>query len=1314
MADEILVLKLQLNADASIKTIDDLIQRNKDLVKLLKQAPLEGQEGFDKLTDSIEKAKKEYALNRQEINKFNASLTDTKVASDSIDGLTQLLKKLEAEYKILSKAERDADGGDLKDKIQAIKQEISLLNSELKVTEKEVEKIKEPDISTTSIVGLTNKIKDLEAEYKLLSEEQRNTLGPKLKEQINSATDELTKLNRGLKETTIAGDSYKGLSRSLRDLEENYKLLSKEERALFGQEIRDKILATRNELKDLEADLGDYRRNVGNYPKILQGDFFGLGDTIRDLSVAAAAVFTFDLAKDAVKQIAAITKEFQNLNSEIKNLTGATGSELDSFTIQVAAIGKTFSQDTSEITLAANALSKGMGISFGESLKLIENGFLSGANANGEFLESIKEYPALIAETGATADQFIAIISQSAKGGIFSDKGADTIKEAGLRLREQTKATQDAIIGLFGVTEGKALLGELNTGETSIIDAIQKISGKLAELPPQSAVVGTAIADIFGGPGEDAGLAFLTSLKDIDVESSALIDTTDSLTRSQIAQLAVEKQLAQAQNEMSKNFTSLVDGATNFGLRVQTFLINVLNAIVTALAPVGVALSAVGNKLYSFAEQIGLVSNQSSILNDVINLISRGFSILGFVISQGINLVGFFIDGIVALYNNFLPLRIAVQATIGIFNLFRSALANLPATFNGIIAGIKQLGTNMVAFFSDVLLNARIFAKQIEGVFTIRESAIARLNDEINALRAQRGQIAAAGRSIGEAFTEEFQRTVAEMDAVNAMANIEIVDPAADLGVKAGTNFQTAFNQQIDGTETAAKLAKTIPAALEKVLQEGSVDALRAKVNELNTLLGNMVPGSDLFLETAEKIKLATEKLNAAEEARKQAILTDDELLKQKQENAKKLEDELLASAAKALENRRADIDLQLAENKRASQLIRDEKLASENLTADERKKINDDYNSAVLEGELQAEKERLALLQEGSTEKINLEIEIAEKELAIRQKFYDDDVAKSAAAEEKKQANKQMFIDMAIGAAQTLSDTFFTIAKNNLDRETDAQLEKLDTETEAKIAAAAGNEEEQIRIKANAEEQKRAIEKKAAEERKKQAVIQAIINGALAAINTLANTTIPYPAAFALLIPTAVAVAAEIAVIESSTFKKGKAPEKASRGKIARGRLHSQGGIPATIGGVEPVEIETDEAIINRYSSMKHMQVLSDINQEQGGIRFPGTEKLTTERRERLNLYNSVSSQYPILAARGLAPRIPNLVAKKRRLADGAVAAIENVKIPDSGLSPGDVERIAKAAEAGTKAGIQGANLYENFKRQLEREQELNERAAV
>ena len=132
---------------------------------------------------------------------------------------------------------------------------------------------------------------------------------------------------------------------------------------------------------------------------------------------------------------------------------------------------------------------------------------------NGEFLDSLKEYPAYFKEAGISADQFVAIIAETNKQGIFSDKGIDTIKEANIRLREMTDSTAAALEGIG--LNSKKIQKELQSGSITTFEVMQLVSDKLNELPESSAAVGTAIADIFGGPGEDAGLKYIRTLKDI-------------------------------------------------------------------------------------------------------------------------------------------------------------------------------------------------------------------------------------------------------------------------------------------------------------------------------------------------------------------------------------------------------------------------------------------------------------------------------------------------------------------------------------------------------------------------------------------------------------------------------------------------------------------------------------------------------------------------------------------------------------------------------------------------------------------------------
>ena len=41
-----------------------------------------------------------------------------------------------------------------------------------------------------------------------------------------------------------------------------------------------------------------------------------------------------------------------------------------------------------------------------QALQLVKDGFLAGGDANGEFLDTLKEYPAYFKEAGISADQF--------------------------------------------------------------------------------------------------------------------------------------------------------------------------------------------------------------------------------------------------------------------------------------------------------------------------------------------------------------------------------------------------------------------------------------------------------------------------------------------------------------------------------------------------------------------------------------------------------------------------------------------------------------------------------------------------------------------------------------------------------------------------------------------------------------------------------------------------------------------------------------------------------------------------------------------
>ena len=150
-------------------------------------------------------------------------------------------------------------------------------------------------------------------------------------------------------------------------------------------------------------------------------------------------------------------------------------------------------------------------------------------------------------------------------------------------------------------------------------------------------------------------------------------------------------------------------------------------------------------------------------------------------------------------------------------------------------------------------------------------------------------------------------------------------------------------------------------------------------------------------------------------------------------------------------------------------------------------------------------------------------------------------------------------------------------------------------------------------------EEKIRVIKKKQFMIDKANAIIMAIINGAMAITKVSGQTGIGAIAAAPLM---SALIAAQIGVIATKKFvgaKGGIIPggdEKYADGGMVHGPSHEQGGVKFGVGG-RVVELEGGEAVINKRSTAMFHGQLSEMNQAGGGKRFaeggvtPGTRAM-------------------------------------------------------------------------------------------------------
>lgn len=289
----------------------------------------------------------------------------------------------------------------------------------------------------------------------------------------------------------------------------------------------------------ISGSFGDSIQSLGNAGSMLEG-LSGFGKIFQNkwllglgaVGAAGAGIGWWVNYNKGLTEATRLTQQF----------TEKSGEDLKAYRTEVQAIADFYDKDFKEVLIGANAVSKQFGISAEESLKLIQDGFIAGADANGEFLDTLREYPAYFKEAGISAETFIAITAQAAKSGIYSDKGVDVIKEGNLRIREMTTATASALEGI-GISADK-VQEQLRTGQKTTFDIIQMVSQRLSELPDSASVVGTALADIFGGPGEDAGLQYVRTLKDIKTNLGDVKAETGELGKAQEDMIESQKRLS--------------------------------------------------------------------------------------------------------------------------------------------------------------------------------------------------------------------------------------------------------------------------------------------------------------------------------------------------------------------------------------------------------------------------------------------------------------------------------------------------------------------------------------------------------------------------------------------------------------------------------------------------------------------------------------------------------------------------------------------------------------------------------------------------
>lgn len=406
--------------------------------------------------------------------------------------------------------------------------------------------------------------------------------------------------------------SLKQLRAQLSNATKKYDEMSKAEReGAKGQALAKHINEITEKLKLAEEQTQRYYRNVGNYYNSMldlaadlqhvvpMGGGGGVGEGINSFS--NTVVNLGKNVKDIIPNVKALgstliglatnpvflglagvagagmafkwwfdyNKGLMEATRLTREFTGYTGEALETMRNSIAATADTMGKDFNDVLATADNLMSNYHLSGEEAMKVINDGFASGADLSGDMLNKIQQYAPTFHDAGISADQMVAIIQQT-RSGIFSDKGLDIIDMASKKIREMSSGTA-ASLDAIGISS-KQVQQDLANGTKSTFDIIQQVASKMKDFGADSQQVGDILKNIFGKQGAQAGIQLIEQLDTMTTDIEEVKKQTGEWGETQLENIKLHKELnsyLSSMFDMSQHgFEEMIEKGKMFGTKI--------------------------------------------------------------------------------------------------------------------------------------------------------------------------------------------------------------------------------------------------------------------------------------------------------------------------------------------------------------------------------------------------------------------------------------------------------------------------------------------------------------------------------------------------------------------------------------------------------------------------------------------------------------------------------------------------------------------------------------------------------------------------
>ena len=496
------------------------------------------------------------------VSEDKQQILDIKVKyEDAIYGIIRYKEKidqLKASIKDLQQQEKDKTitTNEMKVQTEAINATIKEYQYNVRALQKEIQNnVRTENEQEGSLKQLRAQLSNATKKYdEMAKAEREGAKGQALAKHINEITEKLKLAEEQTQRYyRNVGNYYNSMLDLAADLQHVVPMGG-------GGGVGEGINSFSNTVVNLGKNVKDIIPNVKAFGSTLLGlatnpVFLGLAGVA---GAGMAFKWWFDYNK-GLMEATRLTREF----------TGYTGKALETMRNSIAATADTMGKDFNDVLATADNLMANYHLSGEEAMKVINDGFASGADLSGDMLNKIQQYAPTFHDAGIGADQLVAILQQT-RSGIFSDKGLDIITMASKKIREMSTATS-ASLDAIGISS-KQVQQELSNGTKNTFDIIQQVASKMKDFGADSQQVGDVLKNVFGKQGAAAGIQLIEQLDTMTTDIEEVKKQTGEWGETQLENIKLHKELntyLSSMFDMSQHgFEEMIEKGKMFGTKV--------------------------------------------------------------------------------------------------------------------------------------------------------------------------------------------------------------------------------------------------------------------------------------------------------------------------------------------------------------------------------------------------------------------------------------------------------------------------------------------------------------------------------------------------------------------------------------------------------------------------------------------------------------------------------------------------------------------------------------------------------------------------